>query len=280
MKYFITGATGSIGRQIVKQLVEQKAEVIAMSRVPENSNLPKEIKVVKGNLTEDNIDKQIFEGVETMFLFPAEGDLRPFLHMAKEGGVQHVVALSSLAVSAHFQRDLDSFSNKYHLAVENAVREVGIKLTALRPGTFANNLLAWGTTIKMTKSVFLPFPDSAQALIHEADIAECIVTLFAKPAKWGKVYELSGPKALTQREQIEKIGQALGISLNCHRVTPEQFSSSVSQFMSAEIIKMILTYWEETTLQPDIIRTGYTELTGKTGRSFEQWAKDHVEQFR
>jgi len=50
--------------------------------------------------------------------------------------------------------------------------------------------------------------------------------------------------------------------------------------MSADIIKMILTYWEETTPQPDTIRTGYTELTRKTGRSFEQWAEDHVGQFR
>ncbi|MFA6403029.1 MAG: NmrA family NAD(P)-binding protein [Salinivirgaceae bacterium] len=280
MKYLITGATGSIGRQIVKQLVEQKAEVIAMCRVPEKSNLPKEVRVVKGDLTEGNIDKRIFEGVETLFLFPADGDIRPFLRTAKEAGVQHVVALSSLAVSAHFQRDLDSYSNKYHLAVENAVREVGLKLTALRSGTFGNNLLAWSPTIKMTKSVFLPFPDSAQALIHEADIAECVVALFAQPAKWGKEYELSGPKALTQREQVEKLGKALGVSLNCHRVTPEQFTSSVSQFMSDDIIKMILTYWEETTLQPDTIRTGYTELTGKTGRSFEQWVEDHVGQFR
>jgi uncharacterized protein YbjT (DUF2867 family) len=280
MKYFITGSTGSIGRLIVKQLVEQKSEVIAMCRVPENSNLPKEVKVVKGDLTDGNVDKQIFKGVETLFLFPADGDIRPFLRTAKEAGVQHIIALSSLAVSAHFKRDLDSYSNKYHLAVEAAVREAGLKLTALRSGTFANNLLAWAPTIKMTKSVFLPFPDSAQALIHEADIAECVVALFGKPTKWGKVHELSGPKALTQREQVEKIGQALGVSLNCHRVTPEQFTTSVSQFMSAEIIKMILTYWEETTLQPDAIRTGYTELTGKPGRTFEQWTEDHVGQFR
>jgi len=280
MKYFITGATGSIGRLIVKQLVEQKAEVIAMCRVPEKSNLPKEVRVVKGDLTDGNFDKRIFEGVETLFLFPAEGDMRPFLRTAKEAGVEHVIALSSLAVSAHFQRDQDSASYIHHLAIENSVREVGFKLTALRPGTFATNLLAWSPTIKMTKSVFLPFPDSAQAPIHEADIAECVVALFDKPAKWGKVYELSGPKALTQREQVEKLGQALGVSLNCHRVTPEQFTSSVSQFMSDEIIKMILTYWEETTLQPDIIRTGYTELTGNPGRTFEQWAGDHVGQFR
>lgn len=280
MKYFITGATGSIGRQIVKQLVEQKAEVIAMCRIPEKSNLPKEVQVVKGDLTDGNVDKSIFDGVETIFLFPAEGDIRPFLRSAKEAGVGHVIVLSSLAVSAHFQRDLDSASYKHHLAIENYVREVGLKLTAIRPGSFANNLLAWSSTIKMTKSVFLPFPNSAQAPIHEADIAESIIALFTSPAKWGKVYELTGPKALTQREQVEKIGIALGFSLDCHQITPEQFTSPVSQFMPAEIIKMLLTYWEETTKQPDPIKTGFAELTGKTGRSFEQWANDHVGQFR
>jgi uncharacterized protein YbjT (DUF2867 family) len=280
MKYFITGATGSIGRQIVKQLVGKEAEVIAMCRVPEKSNLSKEVQIVKGDLTDVNVDKRIFEGVETLFLFPAEGDIRPFLRTAKEAGVGHVIALSSLAVSAHFQRDVDSVSNKHHLAIENSVREVGLKLTALRPGTFANNLLAWSPTIKMTKSVFLPFPNSAQAPIHEADIAECVVTLFTNPEKWGKVYELTGPKALTQREQVEKIGLALGIPLNCHQITPEQFTSSVGQFMPVEIIKMLLTYWEDTTKQPDPIKTGFEEITGKTGRSFEQWANDHVGQFR
>ena len=280
MKYFITGATGSIGRQIVKQLVEQKAEVIAMCRVPEKSNLPKEVQVVKGDLKDSNVDKRIFDGVETIFLFPADGDVRPFLRSAKEAGVGHVIGLSSLAVSAHFQRDLDSASYKHHLAIENSVREVGLKLTAIRAGSFANNLLAWSPTIKMTKSVFLPFPNSAQAPIHEADIAESIIALFTSPTKWGKVYELTGPKALSQREQVEKIGLALGVSLDCHQITPEQFTSSVSQFMPAEIIKMLLTYWEETSKQPDSIKTGFTELTGKTGRNFEQWANDHVGQFR
>lgn len=280
MKYFITGATGSIGRQIVKQLVGQKAEVVAMCRVPEKSNLPKEVRTVKGDLTDGNIDKNIFNGVETIFLFPAEGDMRPFLRSAKEAGVWHVIALSSLAVSAHFERDLESASYKHHKAIEDSVREVGLILTAIRSGSFANNLLAWSPTIKMTKSVFLPFPNSAQAPIHEADIAESVVTLFTNHEKWGKVYELTGPKALTQREQVEKIGLALGVSLNCHQITPEQFTSSVSQFMPAEIIKMLLSYWEDTTKQPDPIRTGFIEITGKIGRSFEEWANDHVYQFR
>jgi uncharacterized protein YbjT (DUF2867 family) len=126
----------------------------------------------------------------------------------------------------------------------------------------------------------LQFPDSSQALIHEADIAESIVTLFFQSSKWGKIYELSGPKAITQREQVETIGKALGVPLNCQRITPEQFTASVSQFMPADIIKMILTYWEDTTIQPDPIRTGFTELTGKPGRSFEIWVNDHIEQFR
>lgn len=280
MKYFITGATGSIGRQIVKQLVEKKSEVTAMCRIPETSNLPEEVNVVKGDLTNGKVDKNIFEDVETLFLFPAYGNLKPFLYAAKEAGVQHVIALSSLAVSAHFQRDIDSASYTHHLAVENAVREAGFKLTALRSGTFANNLLSWAPTIKMTQSVFLPFPDSAQALIHEADIAECVVTLFSAPEKWGKVYELSGPKALTQREQVETIGKVLGVTLNCHQITPEQFTTSVEKFMPADIIKMVLTYWEDTTKQPDTIRTGFTEITERSGRSFEQWVNDHIEQFR
>ena len=43
--------------------------------------------------------------------------------------------------------------------------------TVLRPGDMANNLRYWAWTIKSAGSVFGPYPTSAQAPIHEADIA-------------------------------------------------------------------------------------------------------------
>jgi uncharacterized protein YbjT (DUF2867 family) len=280
MKYFITGATGSVGSLIVDQLIKLDAKVIALTRNPEKSKLPKEVSLIQGNLTQGNFDISIFEGVESLFLFPAEVEIKPFLRNVKDAGVRNIVLLSSLAVSAHFQRDLNSASYKHHLLIENNVREFGFNLSVIRPGTFANNLLAWSPTIKMTKSVFLPFPDSKQAVLHEADIADCAVELLTKPKKRGKVYELSGNVALSQREQVAVIGKILGIPLNCYQITPEQFIESTNKYMSAEIIKMLLTYWEDTTLEPDPIRTGYVEITGRNGRSFEQWVDDHINQFR
>lgn len=65
----------------------------------------------------------------------------------------------------------------HHRAVEQAVEKAGPGYTFLRPGSFANNLLFWAHTIKTMGMVAGPYPQSAQSLIHEADVAAVAVTV-------------------------------------------------------------------------------------------------------
>src|SRR5512147_1916152 len=99
MSYLITGASGSVGKQVVNQLVEAGARVHALSRKPEQANLPAEVKVFQGDLSASDLQEKMFDGVKGIFLFPAYGNLRPFLSKAKAAGVEHVVVLSSLAAA-------------------------------------------------------------------------------------------------------------------------------------------------------------------------------------
>jgi uncharacterized protein YbjT (DUF2867 family) len=140
MSYLITGATGAVGRHIVNELVATGVEVHALSRKPDQANLPAGVRMFKGDLSASDLQEGVFDGVKGMFLFPAYGDLKPFLGKAKAAGVEHVVVLSSLAAAAEFPRDLNSPSYHHHRAVERAVEASGMAYTFLRPGSFANNL--------------------------------------------------------------------------------------------------------------------------------------------
>ena len=102
MSYLITGATGAIGRQVVNQLVAMGANVHALSRQPDRANLPAAVKVFGGDLTQNHMQVEMFEDVKEVFLFPAEGDVSPFLAKAKAAGVEHLVVLSSLAAAVAF----------------------------------------------------------------------------------------------------------------------------------------------------------------------------------
>jgi uncharacterized protein YbjT (DUF2867 family) len=279
MTYLVTGATGSVGRQVVDQLIASGASVHALSRNPSGAGLPPAVKVFHGDLASAAVDAKAFNGVEGLFLFPAEVDLRPFLAAAKAGGVRHAVVLSSLAVAAEFSRDVDSASRKHHLAVETAAADSGLETTFLRSGTFAKNLLAWAPTIKKMRSVFLPYPESSQALIHEADIAAVAVAALTDPRHRGKTYALTGPQSMTQLEQLKTIGDALGIELSCRKITTEQFRESVAQYMSADIVKMLLDYWSDTVHTPDVARPTVERIIGRPALTLARWANDHIADF-
>lgn len=280
MSFLITGATGVIGGEIARQLIERGMQVRTISRNPEKAKLHPGIKVFAGDLTAPEFHSDVFEGVKSVFLFPAEGNINNFLSAAKMHGVEHIVLLSSLAAAAEFPRDLNSTSYRHHLAIENAVRESGIDFTFLRPGTFANNLRGWSYSIKTQKMVFGPYPESAQALIHEADVADVAVTALTTAGHKGAIYPLTGPDALTQFQQLEIIGNAIGEKLTFQKISPEQFRQSMAQFMPDEVINMLLSYWSDTVTQPDVVRKTVEQVTGKPGRPFTQWATDHISDFR
>jgi dihydroflavonol-4-reductase len=68
MEYFVTGATGFIGRNVVKQLLEDGHEVIALTRSRSNAtHLPNEVTVVEGDITDKETMREPMTGVDRLF---------------------------------------------------------------------------------------------------------------------------------------------------------------------------------------------------------------------
>jgi uncharacterized protein YbjT (DUF2867 family) len=277
MTTLVTGGTGTIGRLVVQGLLERGGTVRVLSRRAPSGALPAGVEHVTGDLT-GLLDPAVFDGVDRMFLFPAEGDLGPALKQAAAAGVGHVVVLSSLAAANEHERDLESASGIHHRAVESAVAASGIEATVLRPGTFATNLLFWSHSITFTGGVDGPYPTSAQAPVHEADVADVAVAALTDPRHRGAVYPLTGPQAVTQADQLAAIAAALGRPLEYRTITPEQFTATMTQWMPADIVAMLLRYWAETVDRPDAVRSS-EPITGRA-RSLAEWAVDHADDFR
>jgi len=276
MTTLVTGGTGTIGRLVARGLLERQVPVrIASRRVPQE--VPAGAEHVTVDLT-GPLPAGLFDGVRQLFLFPADGDLAPALKEAAGAGVEHVVVLSSLAAAGEKERDLTSDSGLHHRAVEEAVAASGLPTTTLRPGTFATNLLFWAHSIRFSGGVDGPYPTSAQAPVHEADIADVAVAALTDERHRGTVHRLTGPQALTQADQLAVIAAALGRPLTYRTITPEQFTATMSQWMPPGIIAMMLRYWAETVDEPDAV-TSTEAITGRT-RSLTEWACDHVADFR
>ncbi len=277
MTILVTGATGAVGRHVTQHLLATGATVRCLSRGPAR---PAGVEWVQGDLSSAAVPPRAFEGVRRLFLFPATGGVADFLAQAARAGVEHVVVLSSLAAALEHERDRGSASSRHHLAIERAARASGLTTTMLRPGTFANNLLAWAAPLRAGEVVTGPFPTSAQAPVHEADVAAVAVAALTQGGHEGQTYALTGPQALTRVQQLETIGAALGRRLTFAPCSPEAFAASVQRFMPADLISMLLAYWSDTVAAPDVVRPTIEQVTGRPARTLLDWARDHAGDFR
>lgn len=280
MTILITGATGAVGRHIVDGLLVRGATVRALTRDPDAAALPAGVEIIEGDIGDPTtIGAATFAGVDAVFVFPASSGVDAFVEKAVANGVRRFVVLSSLAAAAEHPRDIGSASYTHHRAVEEAVTSRTDEWTILRPGTFANNLLSWAYPITAGFPIRAPYLGSAQAPIHEADVADVAVAALLDPTDHrGAKHPLTGPAALTRAEQIDAIGAAIGRTIPVVEVTPDEFRAEVSAFIPEGIIGMLLAYWSDTATTPDTVRS-IRDIIGHDGRTLVAWAQDHRADF-
>jgi uncharacterized protein YbjT (DUF2867 family) len=288
MTTLITGATGTIGRLIVAGMLERDIEVRALSRnaTAARAGLPDAVTVVEGSLASasesasasNSLSASLFEGVESVFLFPASEGVDDFVEAAVGAGVSRFVVLSSLAVSGRNARDGGSATGIHHRDVEQAVTSRVADHTILRPGNFANNLLFWSHSIRSGYPVRMPYANSSQVLIHEADVALAAVRALAEPQAGGRVVELTGPASLTKIEQLAAISDAIGRAVPHVEISADEFRADMARYMPGDIVEMLLRYWSETVDEPEVALPSALGL-GRPATPLATWARDHRADF-
>src|SRR5262245_22029225 len=98
----VIGATGTVGRQVVSQLIAANVRVRALARNPESANLPALVEVVRGDLTiPDTLDRSL-DDLDAVFLVwtaPGTAADSVLARIAKQ--VPRIVYLSAPHQTAH-----------------------------------------------------------------------------------------------------------------------------------------------------------------------------------
>lgn len=276
MTILVTGATGHVGRLVVRGL---GSGVRAITRDLGKANFPAHVEVVQADL--DDPDSLPFEGVEKLYLFVHPPTASEVVERAVKAGVRRIVTLSSGAVTY-------GYDTTHHLPVEQAVEASGVEWTHLRPGEFAANKIdLWGPSIREDGTIVHPAPDEVGQPIHEADIADVAIRALTEDGHAGKAYNLSGPPQITQRDMAKAIGDAIDRELRFQDVTREEaLAYYVKVGWPEEIARYILGLTGYEGGDPDefadyefIVQPDFEAVTGKPYRTFAQWARDHAADF-
>ena len=140
MTILVTGATGTIGTQVVARLVKRGADMRALVRDPAKAKLPEGVVAVRGDMLDVDAMHSALDGVTTLFLLNAvvPDELTQALitlNLAREAGIERIVYFSVIHSDRYV--DVPHFAGKY--AVERMIEQMGLKATILRPSYFINN---------------------------------------------------------------------------------------------------------------------------------------------
>ncbi|CAI7981211.1 NAD(P)H dehydrogenase (quinone) [Frankia sp. Hr75.2] len=212
----VTGGTGKSGSRVVSLLKDKGVRV----RVGSRSGEP------PFDWTDRNTWDAALESVEKVYVVPFDGELltRPFVQRCQELGVKRVVLLSGRGVDVLGYAGENNAAGKTHIDGEDAVRACRLEWTILRPAWFAQNF-SEGFFLDAVRSgeLRLPAGYGAASFIDAEDIAAVAVAALIENGHAGRIYELSGPRAVTIAEAAATISQATGRTVRYVPMSPEDF---------------------------------------------------------
>jgi uncharacterized protein YbjT (DUF2867 family) len=273
--FLVLGATGHVGGEVARQLHQRGEAVRALVRDPAKAKakLPDGVDIVQGDLAQPDTLKAAMAGVTDVFLMNRMREIGEAVKVLADAG--RLVFLSSASVIDDVAEQANAIGSA-HAVVEDAIRASGTRWTFLRPGGFATNTLGWATQIRGGDILEGSYGDQAQPLIHEADIAAVAVRALTEDGHDGARYLLTGPAPVTQVDQLAAISAALGRPLRWVEIDPDELRSRLSAVMPPGILDVYLGGLASSAPATDV----YETITGEPGRTFEQWAADHVADFR
>jgi uncharacterized protein YbjT (DUF2867 family) len=97
----------------------------------------------------------------------------------------------------------------------------------------------------------------------------------------GQTYALTGPARVTAREQVSAIGAALGRELAVEEISRDEAHQDMAPFMGDDTAAAVLDLMGGDVNDALLsVRDTVSRVTGAPGRSFQQWATEHVDAFR
>jgi uncharacterized protein YbjT (DUF2867 family) len=204
MTILITGATGTIGSTLVRELTKQQVSVHALTRDPSKATFPSGVTAVAGDMLDVESMRKALQGVSTLFLLNAVStqeltEAVLTLNLARDAGIKRLVYFS--VFNGEPFTDVPHFTSKY--AIERMIAQAGIPATILRPNCFMQNDAVFFKDALLGPGLY-PFPigEKGVSMVDVRDIAEVAAATVlqreqAPQALPNEVIHLVGPDALT-----------------------------------------------------------------------------------
>jgi uncharacterized protein YbjT (DUF2867 family) len=286
----VTGATGTVGSEVVKQLSSAGQKVRAAVRSTtraDSSDKLKGVELVEMDYNKSETLTTAFKDADKLFLLtPGSSKAAEFasnlVTEAKKAGIKHIVKQSLMGAD----QEVDFDHIHLHRKAERIIEESGIPFTFLRPNDFMQNFVNfYGPSIRSKNAIYLPAEDAKVSFVDVRDIAAVAVKALTDDESSrhnGKAYTLTGPEALSYYQAAEILSNETGKKIGYVNVSEEVLrlgmkDMGVDDWSINTFAELFRLYRKGFASQ---LSSAVEEVTGKKPISFSQFAKDYAQAFK
>jgi len=284
----ITGATGTVGREVVIQLsmlegdVRVRAGVHSLIKGENLKRLPG-VEIVEIDFEDQASLHAAFTHVDKVFLITpfAEDEVemaKTLIDEAKKKGVKHIVKLSAMGADATPGITL----GRRHHEIEQYIEDSGIAYTFLRPSSFMQNYQNYDAeSIKREGQFYQSTGNGKVAYIDARDIAAVGVEILTGTGHEGKAYDLTGLEALSNYEVAQVLSEVRRKQVTFVDVPEEaarqaMLAQQIPEWMVDALLELNRLY-----------KAGYggnitdtvQQITGRVPHTFREFVQDHLDSF-
>ncbi len=254
----VTGPTGKVGQALIDALLAKGTpfKALARSEASAQSLTAKGVTVVRGDLADLGT---ALKGIDTLFLLSSSADPyvaeAPAVAAAQAAGVTKVVKLSAIGAQA----DSTNPFLRGHARVERLLEASGLAWTSVRPCFFMQNWVLYNApAIKAGQPVYANAGTAKLGWVDVRDIADVAVAALTEAGHEGRIYDLTGPEALSYADVTAKLSGLLGREVGYVPVPDEAaYQAMTGMGFPADYA------WALTTLN-QLVRRGLADLTTQT----------------
>lgn len=294
----VTGATGTVGSEVVKQLSKRKENISIRAAIHSQNKADtlkqivtddKVIELINFDYNEPTSIQKAIDKVDKIFLvtIPSNNSSNIVSHFAKEAernGVEHIVKLSVMNADAQPGYAM----GRLHREEGKIIEEYQIPYTFLRPTTFMQNFINYfGQTIKNQNALYFHGGDVPISFVDARDIAAVATNILSlaedQHAFINKSINITGPESLSYSQTAEILSKEIGRTITYLDVSEDDAHNGMKQSgMSDWLIDVIMDSLNY------IIRGEYgsqtseaiEQITGRKPNVFVQFVRDYLRYFR
>jgi uncharacterized protein YbjT (DUF2867 family) len=273
----ITGASGNVGKEVLKQIAQTGAQVrAAFQSASKATAAPSGVEIVTVDYKQPETLRAALKGVDRVFLVGPPTAQLPALERQATDAIAQTDVRQLVKLSAMGGRE--AIFPRQHAESEDYIRSSGVPYTFLRPNGFMQNMVNYNAPTINTQNAFYGTEGDGQiSQIDVRDVAAVAVKALTEDGHVDKAYTLTGPQALTNTEAAQILSDHLGreiryINLPSAQLREALLAAGVPEWNADALLDLQRLYREgkAATVTGDV-----EQILGRKPISFAQFCGDY-----